>query len=119
MRERKDQLPCDSSGHCLFGCSRTSIYNSAFEIPALSKFGNFEYWPKTFRRRLTASDKARHGVEIEWKGKHAIVCSDRVAVAAGTLVTTGLVVDRIGRAGYWVRLLSNPVAALAFVIPAR
>jgi choline dehydrogenase-like flavoprotein len=115
MSERSTRKPCNSSGLCLWGCQRGSIYNSAFEIPALTRFANFEYRPGMLVHRVLPGPGG-HVLDIESDGR-TLVAAGHVVLAAGTLVTTGLVMRRLALRDDSVRLLSNPLAAMAFVMP--
>jgi choline dehydrogenase-like flavoprotein len=116
MRDRAERKACDSSGLCLWGCLRKSIYNSGYEIPELKRFANFDYRPRTLLHRLLA-DTEGHLLEVESAGERSLISAKYVVLAAGTLVTTGLVLHRLGLDGLSVGLLSNPAGALAFIVP--
>ncbi len=103
---------CTACGLCLYGCGSGAIYHAAQELPALRRFANFTY---------------RAGVRVDALGgtphAPAVHAGDRrfaaraVILAAGTLATTGLALRRLGQIDTPVRLESNPVAGMAFVVP--
>ena len=107
---------CHQCGLCLWGCANRSIYNSAYEIPALARFANFTYAPHA---RVTSLFDAAgsQGLDVEQHGARLRLTADRVVLAAGTIATTALVLDRIGLTDTPVRLLTNPVGAIAFIVP--
>ncbi len=111
-----DRLPCSRCGSCLYGCSRGSIYNSAAEIPALLRFANFSYTPGHFVHAVRA-DGGEQVLDVEVSGIRRQLRATTVVLAAGTLVTSGLALRRIGWIDRPVRLLTNPVAAAAFLMP--
>ena len=111
-----DRLPCSRCGSCLYGCSRGSIYNSAAEIPALLRFANFSYTPGHFVHAVRA-DGSEQVLDVEVSGIRRQLRATTVVLAAGTLVTSGLALRRIGWIDRPVRLLTNPVAAAAFLMP--
>jgi choline dehydrogenase-like flavoprotein len=108
--------PCSRCGACLFGCPRHSIYDSAYELPALRRFPNFHYLGDHFVRAI-ASDGPDHVLDIETKGARRSIRAPALVMAAGTLATTPLILRRLNWIDRPVRLLTNPVAATAFVIP--
>lgn len=111
-----DRLGCTACGLCLHGCSRGSIYHSALEMPALQRFGNFQYRAGVVVERLSA-DAQGQIVEARIGAERVHFRSPVAIVAAGTLATTSLALRRIGLTGTPVRLESNPVGGIAFVVP--
>jgi choline dehydrogenase-like flavoprotein len=107
---------CSHCGLCLFGCSRGSIYDSAQELPRLGRFQNFTYRPDHFVRGLGA-DGRDHRLEIETGGQPQSLTAPVVVLAAGTIATSGLALPRLGWIDRPVRLLTNPAAAAAFLLP--
>ena len=96
---------------CLFGCHRGSIYHSDQELPALLAMPGFSY-RRGSRVVRVGVDAGRPVVALSGG---EVVRGQRVLLACGTLATTGLVMRALGLAR--LRLLSNPVAAMAFVVP--
>ena len=117
LAEAKDgRKACHRCGLCLWGCANRSIYSSAYEIPALQRFANFTIIPHA--RVLSLVDAGgSQGLQVEQGGARMRLAADRVVLAAGTIATTALVLDRIGLTDTPVRLLTNPVGAIAFVMP--
>ena len=116
MTARDGREGCERCGLCLWGCSRNSIYNSAFELDQLQRRPNFTYQPASFIAELLPAG-AGHRLVVERAGRREIVSAPRIVLAAGTIATTSLVLRRLGLQGTPVRLLNNPVAAIAFVLP--
>lgn len=108
--------PCSRCGACLFGCLRHSIYDSAYELPALRRLPNFRYVGDHFVRSIS-SDGPSHVLDIETKGARRSIRTAVLVMAAGTLATTPLILRRLNWIDRPVRLLTNPAAATAFVIP--
>ena len=112
MTARDGRDGCERCGLCLWGCSRNSIYNSAFELDQLQRRPNFTYRPASFIAELVP-DGAGHRLVVERTGRRELVSAPRIVLAAGTIATTSLVLRRLGLQGTPVRLLNNPVAAIA------
>ncbi len=108
--------PCHQCGLCLWGCANRSIYSSAYEIPALRLRPNFTYVPDGRVLSLFDADGSQ-GLEVQQHGAVLRLTADRVVLAAGTIATTALVLGRLGLEETPVRLLTNPVGAIAFVMP--
>ncbi len=113
---REERLGCTACGLCLHGCARGSIYHSAMELPALRRHRNFTYHGGVRVERLAGAPgmqvvEARIGMEpVRFRAPIVIL-------AAGTLATTSLALRRLDLTGVPVRLLSNPVGGMAFVVP--
>ncbi len=110
---RDGRADCNQCGLCLWGCARGCIYNSAYDLPALQRFPNFRHEARRLVRALRPAAQG-HVIEIENAAPIAAPC---VVLAAGTLATTALVLRRLGAFGHSLRLLSNPVGALAACVP--
>lgn len=113
---RADRLGCNRCGLCLYGCGRGSIYHSALELPALGRFRNFIHRGGVTVQRLSSEGGAQI-VEAQVGGAQLRFRAPAVILAAGTLATTRLALRRIGLVGVPVRLESNPVGGIAFVVP--
>ena len=116
MADRPGRRGCLSCGLCLWGCARRSIYNSAYELPDLQLAPNFTYRGGLVARALD-SDPASHVVIVDGPGGREVLRAPQVVVAAGTIATTALVAGRLGLWDTDIRLLTNPVAATAFLLP--
>jgi choline dehydrogenase-like flavoprotein len=116
MEQRDGRGACVNCGLCLWGCHQGSIYASSQEIPALRGFPHFTHRPGARARRLLpAAD--RPGVEVEERGVRSTLTGQRVLLACGAIPTTALVLQRLNAPCPPVRLLTNPVAAMAFLVP--
>lgn len=107
---------CTHCGLCLFGCSRGSIYDSAGEIPALQRHANFTYRPDHFVFGLRG-DGPDHVLDVEADGRRKELRAPILVMAAGAIASTGLILRRLNYLERQVRLLTNPAAATAFLIP--
>jgi choline dehydrogenase-like flavoprotein len=116
LEDRDGRGACVNCGLCLWGCHRGSIYASNQELPALRGFPHFTYRPGARARRLLPSAD-RPGVEVEERGVRMTVTGQRVLLACGAIPTTALVLQCLGASAAPVRLLTNPVAAMAFLVP--
>lgn len=110
---------CTEDMACMWGCNRGAIYNSANDIAALMATPRFRYQGGTLVHRLTqqgnhyciqATD--RSGIETKFESKTVIL-------AAGTLASTRLVLDFLGKVDAAIPLLNTPAVAMAFWVPAR
>ena len=106
--------PCNRCGMCLYGCARASIYNSKYELASLLKFDNFNYLEEVSVKKIISSN--RNGVSIMFSDGRAMNFS-KVLLGAGTINSTFLVLDYLGLYKKEIRLLNNPVNAMAFVVP--
>jgi choline dehydrogenase-like flavoprotein len=108
---------CVQCGLCLYGCGHKSIYNSADEIPELLRFSNFSYVQNAKVSKLLSIGNGEHKIQVLLNQTVTTVAAKTFVLAAGTLNTTALLLDYYGLYGKAVRLLSNPVAGLAFIVP--
>lgn len=113
MEDRGERQGCASCGLCLWGCARKSIYSAAYELPQLRSAPNFTYRSHA-RVKAVVEDGAGHSIVLE-SGER--LSARRVIMAAGTVATTSLVVGRLGLWDKEIKLLTNPVAAAAFLQP--
>ena len=113
---QEDRGACTSCGLCLYGCARGSIYRADAELPALRRHPNFRYRTGMRVERL-AGEPGAHIVEARFGHEPVRFRAKAVGLAAGTLATTALALRRLGLAGRSVRLLSNPVGGMAFLVP--
>ena len=122
MEARGGREGCKSCGLLPLGCARGSIYASSQELPALQRFPHFEYRSGTRALRLLTLEgwPAIEVAAVEsaaGNGGRTTIAATRILLATGAIVTTALVLRRLGNALRSVRLLTNPVAAMAFVLP--
>lgn len=115
-QNRGDRGSCKNCGLCLWGCSHRSIYNSVFELKELRRHPNFSFKPFTKAIKLR-SNQNLNSVETLGPIQSQTFSAPIVILAAGTIATTSLVARKIGYLGRPIRLLSNPAAAIAFVVP--
>lgn len=115
-----ERLACNRCGLCLYGCDRGSIYGSGLELPGLERQPNFSYRPGHLVRAVESADGMRgqgYSLRAETRLGPTTLTAPRVVLAAGTIATTGLALTRLGLFDVPVRLLSNPAAATAFIVP--
>ncbi|MDR6789742.1 choline dehydrogenase-like flavoprotein [Sphingomonas sp. BE138] len=103
---------CTACGLCLHGCASGAIYHAAQELPALMRFANFAYHAGI---RVDRIDGEPHAPAV-YAGDRRFAARS-IVLAAGTLATTGLALRRLGLIDTPVRLESNPVAGMAFLVP--
>ncbi len=115
MDARDGRGACTSCGLCLWGCARGSIYASGFDRSLLEAFPHFAYRSGVRVRRLLPAAE-RPSVEVESGGIKSIMMGRRVLLACGTIATTALVMRAL-QIRQPLRLLTNPVGAMAFVVP--
>lgn len=108
---------CNLSGNCLWGCRRRSLYSAADDLPALRKYKNFSELSGFVVDGLTRSDGywAVEGLTMP-NAEQRLITASRVVLAAGTLVTTRLVLKTLNHRRP-VPLLSCPTAAFLLWLP--
>lgn len=111
------RLACDSSGNCLWGCHRRSLYSAIHDLPLLRRSENFHEV-----HGLVVTGLVRDGEVLSVVGKAAgnheqrSITARRVLLAAGTLATTRIALQALKRKQP-VRLLSCPTAAFLLWLP--
>jgi choline dehydrogenase-like flavoprotein len=114
-----DRRACNNCGLCLYGCARGAIYDSTYDLASLRRKPNFRYISPALVARLPAIDDPALTVEIAGEGPCCVAKARVLVLAAGTLNSTALVLARRVAGGGKQRLLTNPVAAMAFLVPSR
>jgi choline dehydrogenase-like flavoprotein len=114
-----DRHACNQCGLCLYGCARGAIYDSTYDLVGLRRRPNFRYVRPALVTRLPAVDDPALTVEITGGGSASVAKARALVLAAGTLNSTALVLATRAGAGSKRRLLTNPVAAMAFLVPSR
>jgi choline dehydrogenase-like flavoprotein len=109
--------PCNMCGLCLYGCGRGAIYSAAQDLSELKSRRNFRYLEHSTATRLSSVGPREPIVQVLTGDKRLSIGSRAVIVAAGTLNSTALVLHSEGAIGKKIRLLTNPVAAMAFLVP--
>lgn len=117
MKDQGTRKGCVQCGLCLYGCGHKSIYNSRDELEALQKFPNFTYRPHSTAVRLVLLGNETQSIEVKDKTGLSIIMAKRLVLAAGTLNTTALLMAYYKLYSHTVRLLHNPVAGMAFIVP--
>ena len=113
-KNKNERQSCNKCGLCLYGCSKKSIYNSAYELNELAKYSNFRYVTGKLVTRFYSSRKMEYMVEIQ---NQQPITTNYLILAAGTINTTAMILEYLGAYGHKLPLLSNPVAAMAYVVP--
>jgi choline dehydrogenase-like flavoprotein len=109
--------PCNRCGLCLYGCGRGAIYSATQDLGHLNGKPNFRYVGDSTVTRLLSAGQREPVVEVSTAGNRVAIGARAVVVAAGTLNSTALVLHSQSAVGKKLRLLTNPVAAMAFVVP--
>jgi choline dehydrogenase-like flavoprotein len=110
-----DPHRCRNSGMCLYGCPYGSVYNAARTLDALVRRGRVDYRGGVYVDRLTQSGDS---VEIDFHERRrpantGRLTASRVFVACGTISSTRLMLESMGRAQLGRRLRDS----LYFTIP--
>ena len=108
---------CNRCGLCLYGCDRLAIYDATQDLAQLRSIPNFRYRAASRVIRVIPDGEQENAVEIETSGRREVASAKALVLAAGTLNTTALVLTSCSVVSRRLRLLSNPVAALAFLVP--
>ena len=110
-----DSRRCRYSGMCLYGCPYRSIYNAAHTFEALARAGKVDYRGDIYVDRLTeAGDSVT--IDFHERGRPTQMgqlTASRVFVACGSISSTRLMLQSMGRAQPTVRLRDSQY----FVIP--
>jgi choline dehydrogenase-like flavoprotein len=110
---------CNKCGLCLYGCDRLAIYDATQDLTRLRSTPNFRYRAASRVIRIISDSGQENAVEIDTGGRREIASAKALVLAAGTLNTTAIVLASSRAIGKRLRLLTNPVAALAFLVPSR
>jgi choline dehydrogenase-like flavoprotein len=108
---------CNRCGLCLYGCGRLAIYDSTQDLARLCSAPNFRYRSASRVIRILSVGEQEKVVEIDMCGHRQVASAKALVLAAGTLNSTALVLSSNGTIGRRLRLLTNPVGALAFLVP--
>jgi choline dehydrogenase-like flavoprotein len=106
---------CRHSGLCLYGCPYGSVYNAAHTLDALVRAGRVDYRGGVYVDRLTQEGDS---VAIDFHRRKrpadtGRLTASRVLVACGTLSSTRLMLESMGRARITRRLRDS----LYFTLP--
>jgi choline dehydrogenase-like flavoprotein len=99
---------CDYLGRCLWGCPRGSLYTPSQTLRECQTFPSFEYVPGAHvsHLRLTSGNRVSAVVATrEHDGAEQVFDADRVALAAGALLSTRIFLTTLLReSGQRIRL---------------
>jgi len=111
------RMACDSSGNCLWGCHRRSLYSASDELAILRQHRNFHHMGG-FVVEGIARDGDCWSVEglQEMSRERRSITARKVLLAASTLATTRLALQALNLARP-VPLLSCPTAAFLLWLP--
>lgn len=113
-KDKNGRASCNQCGLCLYGCSKKSIYNSSYELCELTRYSNFKYLTGRMVKRFASIGHKGYLVEIE-NGQP--IATKHLILAAGTINSTAMILEYLGAYGKKLPLLSNPVAASAYIVP--
>jgi choline dehydrogenase-like flavoprotein len=117
---RDGRKGCTQSALCLWGCSERSIYNAAYDVSALQLFPNFKLLAPYFVEHIRPKNAGLDVLAEHMDTREAkTISARRVILAAGAIGTGRLVHDALDLFDVPIRLLSNPTAALALLVPRR
>lgn len=117
-KDRLHRKGCVRCGLCLWGCAAKSIYNSAFDLKALNNHRNFQMIDDAFVDSIqTPPTSCGVNVRYRKRNRSETITAPRVMLAAGAIGTARLVLDALGAYDVSARLLSNPVASFALLLP--
>lgn len=106
---------CRYSGLCMYGCPYRSVYNASHTMTALARNGNVDYRGGFYVDRLTETDDAVT-IHFHRRGRPAEsgqLTANQVFVACGSISSTRLVLETLGRTRFSHRLQDSQY----FVIP--
>lgn len=115
---RGSRLPCDRSGTCLWGCHRGAMWSAYDDAEWLRRAPEVQFEAGVRVERISANSDGTWTVAgMDAVGEQRAYVSKRVLLAAGTVVTTRLVLGALQQPPPTVRLQSNPMAAFMLIIP--
>lgn len=116
-----DRRACASTGMCLFGCDRGSIYRADAEILDLERHANFRYEPNAFVEAVAGTGEGWTAHCRDLSGMHPSrrFTAPRLVLAAGTIGSTALALAAMGMTGRPVPFACHPAFAFAVCLPAR
>jgi len=117
-QDRGDRQACNLSGNCMWGCSRRALYSAADELDALRKYGNFTLQSGFVVDSVSSKDglRAIKGKSVSEQA-YRTISAKKILLAAGTLATTRLTLQALGKYEEEVPLLSCPTAAFMLWVP--
>ncbi|MBW3096882.1 FAD-binding protein [Pseudohoeflea coraliihabitans] len=116
LTEQKGQRhACDSLGTCMWGCNRRAMYSALEDLRTLRSFRNFSYEPGRRVEQLGQANGLPVASTTSAAGPSTLKAR-RVVLAAGTLATSRLALQRLEHKS--VRpMLSSPTAAFLLFVP--
>lgn len=115
-KEKDRRLSCNSSGLCLWGCSRHSIWNAKMDIVKLKKYPNFSYLPNVFVEKLERNNDVWSC--LSFNNGHVPLTAKKIVLAAGTIGSTRIVLSTL-KDRTTIAFKSNPSAAFMLLLPRR
>lgn len=108
---------CNSSGNCLWGCSRRALYSAADELIHLKRYSNFKHESGFVVDEIVRMENCLlvQGSQRESRSRKSI-STRKIVMAAGTLATTRLALKALNLHKP-VQVLSCPTAAFLLWIP--
>ena len=106
---------CTGCGLCLHGCQHHSIYRPTLELSKLRGMPNVTIIAGETVVGIERSNDKTWFVKL--KSGTQIPESSHVIITAGTVNSTRLVANLVGRNSICVPILNNPVASMAFIMP--
>jgi choline dehydrogenase-like flavoprotein len=115
LGERQSCIEC---GLCLWGCRRNSLYSARHDLENIKLFKNVLYQPGVVVDALRPQGRS-WVVSGTYRGRAGRfdATARTVALAAGTLATTRLVLKTLDLRNQPLRLLSSPAVAFLVLIP--
>lgn len=109
------RMSCNGCGACLWGCDRGAIYSSRHDLARLRESPQFSFQGGFGVRAIERHNDLWRAIDISGRIAEAPI----LILAAGVLATTRLVLALLGHFDRPVPLLSNPVFAMALLVPRR
>jgi choline dehydrogenase-like flavoprotein len=109
--------PCNRCGLCLYGCARGAVYSAVTDLNDLRSHSNFKYLDRSRVTRLIENAETGPAVEVDAIRGYALQRGRALMLAAGTLNSTALLLSLGKVVSKPTRLVTNPVAGLAFIVP--
>lgn len=115
-QSKAERQACNQCGLCLLGCGKGSIYSSLQDLNSLKCKENFTYIIGGPVLRFDKVGLGKCGYRVHLRGGETLF-ANKLILATGTINSTALLSSYLGSWNQPLRILSNPVASLAFWIP--
>ena len=117
-KDREHRKGCNNLGTCLWGCKNSAIYSPAQDIEKLKKKkGNLTFLTGAYVESIECGTSNKPTINLKNANGHISFSGKKLILAAGTLGSSKLVLQALGKIQTPLQLLSNPTAAFLLWSP--